>query len=238
MNISRLVARHLATAAAVTVILVSGDVARGAQITFTGGTVVRHSGPNQTTNNSVLWSDVDYYEEAGFKIDFIMSGAPSPGASYIGNYYGAAQNDVIHGHWEAGGIGNLVRIVVTKLDNTAFDLNYFVLTSNTDQGGGPANGTELAYIHASGDGIADDFSMQLPVENWGFPATQIFLGSEFDSIKAFWFDVNSDVDCFGMDNFFINEPAPAVPVPGTAVLACLGAASLVGYRRRLRKAGN
>jgi len=40
-------------------------------INFTGGNVVRFAGPNQTTNNSVTWDNVDYYEQNGFKLDFV-----------------------------------------------------------------------------------------------------------------------------------------------------------------------
>jgi len=34
------------------------------------GTVYRLDSTTQTTNNSVVWDNVDYYEENGFKLDF------------------------------------------------------------------------------------------------------------------------------------------------------------------------
>jgi hypothetical protein len=207
--------------------------ALGVQINFTGGTVVRNSGPNETTNNSVRWDDVDYYTENGFKLDFITTGTSSPSAAWVGDYY-TAGNDVIHAHWATGHYGNVTRIVVTKLDNTPFDLNYFVLTSNTAQGGGLATGNELAYIHASANGVSDDYQQLLPPENWGFPSTQIFLGPQFDNVKAFWFDVGNQVDCFGMDNFYINEAAPPVePEPASLGILAVGSAALL-IRRRCR----
>jgi hypothetical protein len=209
-----------------------------AQINFTGGTVVRLSGPNQTTNNTMTWDTVDYYEEAGFRLDFISGGAGGF-ESNIGNYYGAG-NDVIHGHWANGSFGGLTMIKVTKIDGSAFDLNYFVLTSNTDTGGGAASGNERAFIHASADGITSDYSQLLPSEDWGFPATQIFLGSQFDSVKAFWFVADNAIDCFGMDNFYIDEPAPpsdTVPEPAALSLFGSGALVLLGLARWKRKRG-
>ena len=45
------------------------------QINFTGGTVVRNDATTETTSNSIVWDNVDYYEEGGFRLDFISGGA-------------------------------------------------------------------------------------------------------------------------------------------------------------------
>jgi len=216
------IARHLTgTALLLALALPAGAV----QVGFAGGTATLTDASTVVTNNSVTHGAVDFYEEGGFKLDFIGD------AGFIGNYYGAG-NAVIHAHWDGGCCGTLTQIKVTKSDNTSFDLNYFVLTSNTFTGGGPASGGERVFIHASIDGITSSYSQLLPVEDWGFPATQIFLGSEFDGIKAFWFVSENAVSCFGMDNFFIDEPAPGIPEPGVLALLGLGLAGLVVRRRR------
>jgi hypothetical protein len=206
------------------VLLVAGFVTPSfaTQITFTGGTVTLSGGSTGTTDNSINFSNVDYYQEGGFKLDFIG------GNQYIGNYYSAG-NDVIHGHWSG-----MTQILVTKEDGASFDLNYFVLTSNTFSGGGAATGGEQVYIHASQDGLTSSFSQLLPPEDWGFPATQIYLGSEFDNVKAFWFTAENEVFCFGMDSFYINEagpPSDTVPEPGTFALLGLGLVGVLGYRK-------
>lgn len=181
-------------------------------ITFTGGTV---SGGGAI------------YEEAGFRVQAIG------GSAFFGDYYGAG-NEVVHAHWLNGCCGVMTKLVVTKIDGTAFDLNYFILTSNTHTGGGAADGTEKTYIHASSDGVSDDYSQLLASESWGFPATSIFLGSQFDAVEAFWFTQTSDVDCFGMDSFYIDEPAPvaAVPEPGSLLMLLAGCFGMTAIRRR------
>ena len=214
--------RTLVVLAAVATVLASAGASFGAVIDFTGGTAYLSGGGTAVPNNSGVWSNVDYYEEGGFKLDFIG------GYGIIGDYY-SASNDVIHGHWGTGNYGTLTSIVVTKLDGTPFDLNYFILTSNTDTGGGADSGTEQTWINAS-----NGYSQLLPTDDWGFAGTnpQIFLGSQFDNITWFSFTVTNRVDCFGMDNFYIDEPAPGVPAPGSLLLASMGLAGLAKIRRR------
>lgn len=196
-------------------------------IDFTGGTAYFVGGGSVVTDNILNHDNIDYYEEGGFRLDFI--GNTTPFAANIGNYYGNG-NAVIHGHWDTGNFGELTEIKVTKIGGGTFDLNYFILTSNTDTGGTVASGNERAFIrNNSGNAI------MLPPQNWGFPAAQIFLPSSYDGITEFSFYVENAVDCFGMDEFFIDEPAPpSVPDAGsTAALLGLGVAGLAWLRRRV-----
>lgn len=200
-----------------------------AVIDFTGGTAYLNGGSQGITNGVNYYSNVDYYVESGFKLDFI--GADG----YVAPYYGG-DNDVIHGHWGTGDYGQLLEIRITQVNGDPFDLNYFILTSNTDFGGGSASGNEQAYINASWDGTTIGFSQLLPSDDWGFVGSnpQIFLGSEFDSVYWFSFTVGNAVDCFGMDNFYINEPAPTVPEPSTLLLLAGGFLGLSSWMRRGR----
>jgi hypothetical protein len=210
-------------------LLAMAPAARATVIDFTGGTVTRLDSSTETTSNSVSWDNVDYYEENGFRLDFLPDSGSTGFASHVGNYYGAG-NDVIHTHWSTGDFGGVTEVRITKIGGGTFDLNYFILTSNTDTGGSLASGLESAWIKNN-----MGYEQLLPVENWGFPATQIFLGSDFDSVTAVSFFVKNAVDCFGMDEFFIDEPAPpAVPDSG-ATLSLLGLAmiALVAARRKL-----
>lgn len=181
-------------------------------VTFTGGTVTTLGAGTGTTDTSASFSDVDFYEQGGFHLDFLPNAGSSGFATHVGNYYGAG-NDVIHSHWEGGGFGGVTAVEITKIGGDTFDLNYFILTSNTIVGGGAADGSERAFVKAldSTDTLIGA-PVMLPSEDWGFPATPIYLGSDFDAATKVVFYVESPVACFGMDEFFIDEPAP--PPPG------------------------
>ena len=199
--------------------------ASATQIDFTGGIgTLLDTTTTGATDNAAVYNNVSYYEENGFRF------ANVDGVGYVGDYYSAG-NDVFHTHWDSGNVGTVTKIIATKIDGTAFDLNYFVLTSNTKTGGAPASNTERVCIHASSDGVTSDYAMLLPSEDWGFPATDVLLGSQFDNIKAFWFTTENAVDCYGIDAFYIDEAAP-ISEPATLGLLGLGLAGLMLRRRR------
>lgn len=200
---------------------------QAALITFTGGVVTRLDATTQTTNNSVLWDNVDYYDEGGFRLDFLPNTAGGVSA-FVGNYYGAS-NDVIHSHWLSGGIGGVTLMRITKNAPGTFDLNYFTLTSNTDQGGGPASGLEEAWVQGFVGGLPTGPAVRLPSEDWGFPATVVGLGSNFDAVDRVDFFTTNVVDCFGMDDFYIDQ----VPEPSSALLMLM-LGGVVAARARSR----
>lgn len=198
-------------------------------IDFTGGEVHLLNGTIvQTTEGVDQFADVDFYIEDGFKLDFI-GGSSNPFSYHIGDYYGPG-NDVIHAHWETGNYGETSEIRVSRVDGEAFDLNYFTLTSNTDRGGGWASGNEQAYTNSS-----NGYSQLLPSNDWGFsdPSAQIFLDNNFDNIDWFSFTVGNAVDCFGMDNFYIDEEFPSTPEPSSLLaLMAVGGLFTAGLLRK------
>jgi hypothetical protein len=66
---------------------------------------------------------------------------------------------------------------------------------------------------------------------------RLWLDSNFDGITSFTV-TSQNAYCFGLDNFFIDEPPPppGVPEPGTMMLLGSGLVGLVGYCRRQKDA--
>ncbi|MFH1371692.1 MAG: PEP-CTERM sorting domain-containing protein [Planctomycetota bacterium] len=206
--------KKLITIYCVVVAVMATTTVNASAVNFTGGTATLSDGTTVVPNNTVSWSNVDYYVEDGFKFDFIG------GDGTLGTWNGW-NNDDLHGHWATGSYGSLTSILVTKLDETPFDLTSFVLVTNTDMGGGAASGNEQTWINSS-----NGFSQLLPPEDWGYGAGSdptIILGPEFSNITWVSFTVSNRVDCFGMDNF--------VPEPATICLLGLGALGILKKRR-------
>ncbi|TKB79726.1 MAG: PEP-CTERM sorting domain-containing protein [Nitrospira sp.] len=218
--------------AALLLVGLSAASASGAQITFTGGTVTLLDASTVSTDTVVVHDDVDYYDEDGFRLDFFPDSGSVGFATHVGNYYGVG-NDVIHSHWSTGDFGGVDLITITKIGGGTFDLNYFILTSNTDTGGSTASGLERAWVEGFAASVSTGAPLLLPSEDWGFPATPIFLSSAFDSVDEVRIFVTSAVDCFGMDEFFIDEPAPGTaPEPSSLLLFGSALAALAAYRRK------
>ena len=107
-------------------------------------------------------------------------------------------------------------------------------------------GTEQTFINAWMGGV-NTYSQLLPPDSWGWdgvqnPGTlqndpQIYLGADFDNVDLVTFSIASDVYCFGMDEFYIDEAAPpaVVPEPSTIVLLGGGLAGLAFVSRRRKK---
>ena len=223
--------------------------APAAVVTFTGGTAYGNfsyfdpatenlvTATSAVTDGTKTFSGVSYYIENNFKFEYIGGTGGS-----IGDYY-SANNDVIHGHW---GWGDMSSIEITKVGGGTFDFNYFVLTSNTLQPGGPATGAEIVYAQAWLNGSQVGSDVKLPSEAWGLgTTTDVFFDSTFDVVDkvVITSPMNQTLAgtghgaCFGMDAFYIDQAAPvspSVPEPSALSLLALGLGGLVsvrGFRR-------
>ena len=207
-----------------TLSVVMTPLAPAAVVTFTGGTITKNDGSTSVTNGSNLESDVNFYTESGFVLDYIGGSGFS---SFVGDYY-MTGNDVIHGHWGMG----MSSIDIYKAGGGTFDLNYFVLTSNTQMGGGPHTGNERVTIEGFLNGASTGTAFLLPPEDWGFPAIDVFMSSNFDLVDRVKI-VGNNSFCYGMDEFYIDQSAP-VPEPTAGALLALGLGGLIALRRTRR----
>lgn len=180
-------------------------------IDFAGGDATLTDGSTHYTDNSSYFSDVVSYVEDGVLVEFI--GLAASWGSFIGNYYGpdntGANNAVIHTHWI-----NLQAVKFSMLDGSPFDLNYMDITTNTVATSGPAgtaDGTEDSWITAS-NGAA----VKMASSDWGWQdgMERVWFPPEFDGITSFTV-TSTNAYCFGLDNFYINEPPPPPEEPDT-----------------------
>jgi hypothetical protein len=201
-------------------------LAPAAVVTFTGGTATLTSGGTVVTDTLQNLNSVDFYTENGFVFDYIGGSGGS-----IGAYYGQ-NNDVIHAHW---GVGEMTSIEIRKDGGGTFEFNYFVLTSNTLNPGGAATGFEDVHVQAWLNNVQVGLDVILPSEQWGFPAVDVFFGTDFDLVdKVVITSTHTSFSCFGMDSFYIDQaaPPPTVPEPSSLSLIVLGLGGLVALRRR------
>lgn len=212
-------------------LLVSPSVAETTTIDFTGGTVYLRNGITNTTNTMTNFSNVDYYQESGFKFDYIdLNPNFSTTSNYVGYYYGGqGYNDVLHGHFGSTS-DRMTSIMVTQVEGNSFNLiDFYVTTNNHVSTGG------IVFINSLADDGSIVYSLQLPASEWGTNdgVVHVVLGTEFQNIKAFSFtSVGSTAFCFGVDNFnFEVLSSNTVPAPGAVLLSGIGV-SLVGLIRR------
>jgi hypothetical protein len=200
-------------------------LAPAAVVTFTGGTATLASGGTVVTDTLQNLNSVDFYTENGFVFDYIGGTGGS-----IGAYYGQ-NNDVIHAHW---GVGEMTSIEIRKDGGGTFEFNYFVLTSNTLSPGGSPTGFEDVHVQAWLNGVQVGSDVILPSEQWGFPAVDVFFGTDFDNVdKVVITSSHTSFSCFGMDEFYIDQAAP-VPEPTAGALLALGLGGLIALRRTRR----
>jgi hypothetical protein len=217
----------------------SAGVSQAAVIDFTGGTVYQNNGATAVTDGTTNYDNVSYYEEDGFRLEFLFDGVPQPFASHVGDYYSTG-NDVFHAHWADGGFGEVSEIRVSKIDGSLFDLGGFAVSTNTSIGGA-ATGGEKVWVNTSKQSevfniASDDWDLG----NGTDPLFNFGGNSLFEGISWFSFtnDMLSSAVGLGLDNFFINEAGDpngedptAVSEPATIALFGLGLAAL-GFSRR------
>jgi hypothetical protein len=180
-------------------------------------------GGTSTTDSTKIFGNVDYYIEDGFIFDYIGGTG-----GWLGNYYRTG-NDVIHAHW---GEGEMTSIEIRKESGGTFDFNYFVLTSNTLQPGGPPTGFEDVHVQGWLNGAQVGTDVILPSEQFGFPSVDVFFGADFDNVdKIVITSSHTSFSCFGMDSFYIDQTAP-IPEPSVFSILAIGLGGSICVRRR------
>jgi hypothetical protein len=221
-----------------------------AQIDFTGGTAFFNGNGSGVTNNSNSFTNVSYYEEAGFKLEFVFESTPSAFSTIVGDYYRTG-NDVLHAHWggndkQSRHFGEVDEIRISKIDGSTFDLGGFRVSTNTAKGGGQSDGNELTWVNSSkGNEI-----FSVTPDSWGLgagndPLITIAPNNRlFDDILWFSFtnDELSSAVGLGLDNFFLDEAGDlngsnpsVVPIPAAIWLFGSGLVGLMGVRKKSSK---
>mgnify|MGYP000754815930 CR=1 FL=1 len=204
-------------------------LATGDTVTFTGGIATIANGPPVITDGQAVYGNVVKYQEGDIVVTFLSPGEDWTGQS-IGNYYGSGlfeggdSDDVIHAHWD-----DISGIEIQRLDDVPFDLQFFHLTSNTENPGSQATGNETVVIQGWLNGIAVTEEFQLPSDDWGGSYQDVILPASFDNVdKVVIRDISQWVNgeyvggnhsafCFGMDNFVFDDVVPQELLTGNTV---------------------
>lgn len=218
-----------------------------AQIDFTGGTAFFNSGGSGITNNTSSYENVSYYEEAGFRLEFIFGSTPTSFSTIVGDYYHTG-NDVFHAHWggngnqSSGPYGEVDEIRISKIDGGLFDLGGFRVSTNTAHGGGVSDGNELTWINSS---KANEI-FSIDSDSWGLNrGTDPLISIESDNRllnDISWFSFTNDplssAVGLGLDNFFLDEVGDpngidpsVVPIPAAMWLFSSGLIGLIGMKK-------
>lgn len=204
-------------------------------ITFSGGTVVYNEffdwqtnqtvpGGTTTTTDNSIYRNVQTYVESGFVFEYVGGTGGS-----LGNYYGEG-NAVIHAHF---GTGEMNGIEIYKQGGGTFDFNYLLLTSNTLDPGDAATGFEDVHIRGWFNGSQVGIDVIAPPEDFNFPATAVYFGSDFDMVDRVTItSTHTSASCYGMDSFYIDQAAPAIPEPTAVSLVTLGVGVFLLRRKR------
>ena len=188
-------------------VLLPGEAKSQVPFEFTGGDATSALGVVTVNidgeNNDYL---AQTYSEGALQVVI----TPSATEAHLGDYYDQSPNGVLHVHWKGQEAGGTERATIAYQSGASFDMNYFVLTTNTSISGDGAQGNEDTYIVASADGQTETFKQLLPSEDWGLSdgVTEVYLGSEFDDVKAVWFESDGVSVCLGLDRFHIDLTAP------------------------------
>lgn len=185
----------------------AAQLSDGAVLTFDNGI----ADGTTTINPGTSPTSYTVYEENGMRISF--TGAEST----VGDYYGSGDNV---SHWHNVG----ATLLFEMIDGSPFNLDSFVLNANTQMGGAPASGAEVAYITSNtGEQIL------LPPTDWGVDTLVSFGADSFKGISSFTITTEANIFCMGIDDLsFVSS----VPEPSSAAL--LGAVGILALFRRRR----